>query len=226
MPPRQAGLVDVQFLSGERYAYGITPYRRLEAEIPAKPGLYSWHFRFPQRDPAPASAFLHQLFVSSTLQISANSNMRQTWEGKLHSTIEPFGELENESLRHFFFALAYPIYIGISRDLSRRLATHKKELNAWRVADEPNFQMMEPPAEFEDDSAEESRTFGRRLGAIFRESGFTDTDCLYVKYYSPAHCAAAANCRQSAQCLQDTMTELREAERTCNTLFHPALGRR
>lgn len=226
MPPRQARTVDVQFLSGERYAYGITPYRRLEAEIPARPGLYSWHFRFPQRDPAAASAFLHRLFVSSTIQISARSNLRQTWEGPLQSTIAPFENLENEALRHFFFALAYPIYIGISCDLSQRLATHKTELNAWRVADDANFQISDAATEFEDDSLDESRTFGRRLATIFRESGFTDTDCLYVKHYSPAHCIGATSCGSSAKCREDTMAELRQAERTCNTLFHPALGRR
>ena len=144
----------------------------------------------------------------------------------MRSTSAPFENLENEALHHFFFALAYPIYIGISRNLSSRLATHKKELNAWRIADEANFQMEDDAAKLEEDSLEESRTFGRRLAAVFRESGFTDTDCLYVKHYSPAHCIAATSCGNSAQCLQDTMTALRQAERTCNTLFHPALGQR
>jgi hypothetical protein len=225
MPPRRSAQVDVQFPGGERYAYGVVPFRRIELDVPAKPGLYSWHFRIPKTDPNAAATFLHRLFVTSTLEITAASNMRQSWSGALQSVISPLKSLENPSLRDFFFALAYPLYVGISLNIANRLATHKKELNTWRVADVPNFQLA-PDEPIDSDTAEESRTFGRRLGAIFRDAGFAGTDWLYVKYYTPAHCSLAENCGVSAACLQATMSELRDAEWICNTLFHPTLGRR
>lgn len=225
MPPRMTAQVDIQFLGGERYAYGIVPYRRLEMDLPAKPGLYSWHFRIPKKDPESASAFLHRLFVNSKIDVTATSNLRQSWSGGLQSDVEPFKDLGSTALADFFFALAYPVYIGISQDLSRRLVAHKKELNTWRVAEGWNFTNAEEQAIISD-TAEESRTFGRRLGAIFREAQFTGTDWLYVKHYTPTQCHLSNKCASSAVCLQSTMAELRKAEWTFNTLFHPALGRR
>lgn len=225
MPPQRPVQVEVQFPAGERYAYGVVPFRRIEIDVPSKPGLYSWHIRIPRTNAQEASAFLHKLFVNSTLEVTAYSNLRQTWQGPLKSTVEPFENLENVAFQDFFFALAYPLYIGISRNLSARLMTHKKELTRWRAQDAAtSSDLFGGP--FESDSPEESRTFGRRLGAIFRESGFSGTDWLYVKHYTPTHCSLAEKCRASAACLQDTMQQLGEAERTFNTLFHPALGRR
>lgn len=225
MPPRRSAQIDVQFPSGEKYTYGVVPFRRIELEIPRKPGLYSWHFRIPPTDPEAASAFLHRLFVNSSLEVQASSNLRQTWSGTLQSTATPFRGLDNEALRAFFFALSYPIYIGISRNLADRLATHKKELNTWRVEDAPNFPLLSDNS-VESDTAEESRTFGRRLGAIFRETGYAGTDWLYVKHYTPTSCTLAERCGSSAPCLLSTMAHLRDAEWTFNTLFHPTLGRR
>ena len=225
MPQGRSTQIDVRLPGGERYSYGIVPFRRIELDIPSKPGLYSLHFRIPKTDPEAASAFLHRLFVSSTLEIQASSNLRQTWTGTLQSTTTPFRDLENESLRDFFFALAYPLYVGISRNLANRLVTHKKELNTWRVVDTTNFPLSSDSS-VESDTAEESSTFGRRLGAIFRETGFTGTDWLYIKHYTPSACMLAERCGASVSCLQATMTRLRDAEWTFNTLFHPALGRR
>lgn len=225
MPPRRSAQIDLQFPGGEKYAYGVVPFRRIELDIPQRPGLYSWHFRIPLTAPEAASAFLHRLFVSSSLEIQASSNLRQTWSGTLQSTAEPFQGLDNEALRAFFFALAYPLYIGISQNLASRLATHKKELNIWRVENTPNFPLPSDNS-VDSDTAEESRTFGRRLGAIFRETRFTGTDWLYVKHYTPTNCTLAERCGSSAPCLQSTMAQLRNAEWTFNTLFHPALGRR
>jgi hypothetical protein len=225
MPPHRSAQIDVQFPGGEKYSYGVVPFRRIELDVPEKPGLYSWHFRIPPTDPEAASAFLHRLFVSSSIEIQASSNLRQTWSGTLQSTANPFRGLDNEALRAFFFALAYPLYVGISRNLAGRLASHKKELTTWRVQDTLNFPLpSDDPVE--SDTADESRTFGRRLGAIFRETGFTGTDWLYVKHYTPTSCMLAERCSSSTPCLQSTMAQLRDAEWTFNTLFHPALGRR
>jgi hypothetical protein len=143
MLPRSSAQVEVQFPAGERYAYGIVPYRQIDFGLPSRPGLYSWHFRIPKTDPQAAAAFLQRLFVSSTIDVTATSNMRQSWSGILQNKAEPFRDIDSPLLHEFFFALAYPLYVGISRDLASRLKTHKKELDTWRVAEARNFSLLD-----------------------------------------------------------------------------------
>jgi hypothetical protein len=217
---------EFRFSRGERYSFSVVPYERIESDIPERAGIYSWHFRLPPQPTEAVSVFLDKLYVSSSIKVDARSNMRQSWSGTIATTAKPFRSLHNKTLSDFFFALGYPLYIGISRNLKRRLETHKNQLEAHRrhaFRQEQSKTLSEDNPE--SDTAEESTFFGRRLGTIFNQSEFTETDCLFIKHYSPPQCAAASHCGSSEKCLMATMDELRKAEWTCNTLFHPALGR-
>lgn len=209
---------------GETYRHNATPYRELHANVPASPGLYSWHFRLPEEPDASVEGFLRELYLDRTLDVQARGNMRQSWRGPIQSE---HGELDlapTEALREFFFALAFPIYIGISRDLRGRLKTHMRELERYRVNGAETTAAE--AVTFETDTDAESRSFGQRLGGVFRRAGYTSTGQLFVKHYSPSRFADPLNVPAGAEAFAATMKELRAAETVLNTLFHPALGRR
>lgn len=198
---------------GERYSYTVIPYRALETEAPARPGLYSWHFRLPSGSAEKATPFLSSLFLTEELEVSVRANMRQRWSGALLSETNAFEQGHSAALAAAFFAVAYPLYIGISVDLRRRLKTHKEQLEIYKDKIPP-FPWSSPPS----DTDEESACFGSRVGEVFRGARYFETEWLYVKFVSTD--------LADGRGLEDVMSDLRVAETTCNTLFHPVFGRR
>ncbi|MEO7179159.1 MAG: hypothetical protein ABIW83_09970 [Allosphingosinicella sp.] len=206
---------DFDFGFGERYQHAVIPYSRIELDVPAGPGLYSWHLRLPRTRPERATAFLQALYHAASIHVQASANMRQKWTGRLASVADPFGGAVTPSLASAFFAIAYPLYVGISLGLRGRLSTHKRQLEVYK--DERPSERIET---VDADTEGESRCFGERLGAVFRESRFYETELLFVK------CVSWPAAGPSAEERAAVMTDLRAAEWTCNTLFHPVFGRR
>lgn len=196
-----------EFGFGERYHHHVVPYEDID-DVPAGPGLYSWHFRLPRNNPDKAAPFLTSLFQAAQLEISANANMRQEWKGHISTSVNPFGEELSPALAQAFFAIAYPLYIGISVNLRQRLRTHKHQLNQYM-----NAAYKPPEQSPQDDTEEESRCFGHRLGTVFSEAQFFQTELLFVK------CVTFDDGPSNVK-------DLRDAEWTCNTLFHPVFGKR
>lgn len=212
-----------EFPFGERYRYSVTPFREIQTSVPSIPGLYSWHFRLPQEPDPSVDRFLQELYLDRLIDIRATGNMRQVWRGPIRSERDALELVQSDALRECFFALAFPIYIGISRDLRGRLMTHTRELEKHRLSDMPTDNVE---SEFESDTDAESKSFGQRLGAVFRRAGYTNTRQLFVKHYAPALNSQVGNSLPTAEQLGATMKELGAAESVLNTLFHPALGRR
>lgn len=198
---------------GERYSYAVIPYRALETDAPSRPGLYSWHFRLPSGGAETAIPFLSSLFQDKELDVSVRANMRQRWNGKLLSDTDAFGQGQSTALAAAFFAVAYPLYIGISVDLRKRLKTHKEQLELYKDQI-PTFSWSSPPSDTDDESA----CFGSRVGEVFRRAHYFETEWLYVKYISTN--------LDDGRSREEVMSDLRAAETTCNTLFHPVFGRR
>jgi hypothetical protein len=198
---------------GEQYAHAVVPYRAIETEMPSIPGLYSWHFRLPRGRADAAMPFLASLFQTEELDVSVRANMRQRWSGVLRSETDAFGNPLSTALAAAFFAVAYPLYIGISVDLKKRLKTHKEQLELYKEQI-PTFPWSSSPS----DTDEESACFGSRLGEVFRRSRYFETEWLYVKYVSID--------LDDGRGREEVMSDLRAAETTCNTLFHPVFGRR
>jgi hypothetical protein len=206
---------DFDFGFGERYRHAVVPYSRIELDAPTGPGLYSWHLRLPRNKPERATAFLKAMFHAATIEVEASANMRQRWNGRISSTVDPFGDAITPSLASAFFAIAYPLYIGISVDLRGRLSTHKSQLEQYK-----ELRPRDGATDAEADSEQESRCFGERLGAVFRDAKFFETELLFVKCVSWPLAGTGTDERDAA------MADLRAAEWTCNTLFHPVFGRR
>lgn len=206
---------DFDFGFGERYRHAVIPYSRIELDAPTGPGLYSWHLRLPRTRPERATAFLKALFHAASIDVQASANMRQKWSGTISSIVDPFGDTITPGLASAFFAIAYPLYIGISVDLRGRLSTHKSQLEESKGV-RPSTVLDKA----DEDTEQESRCFGERLGAVFREASFYETELLFVK------CVTWPIEGNSLDALAATMADLRAAEWTCNTLFHPVFGRR
>lgn len=206
-----------QFPLGERYRHLVIPHSEIEGSAPNGPGLYSWHFRLPTVHTEKVAVFLSSLFHTARLSATVTANVRQRWTGELSTEANSFERGISPALPAAFFAIAYPIYIGISCDVRSRLTRHKDQLERYKTG---------PVATFDPDShddEQESRHFGQRLGHIFGSAGYYRTDHLFVK------CVPwGGNGSGSPQGdeLKQVMDELRAAEWTCNTLFHPVLGRR
>lgn len=208
------------FPYGEKYRHRVIPYSEIERAAPAGPGLYSWHFRLPRsdKDLKRVPAFLQTLFHSGTVKAELTGNLRQKYVGDLSLQTNAFGDGLSPALAPSFFAIAYPLYIGISRNLRGRLTCHKEQLELAKS--EP----QDPGLGDTTDDEAESRNFGQRLGGVFRKSEYLDTRCLFIK---------CVTYERDAQCPDDyevwldrIMGEIAMAERTCNTLFHPVFGRR
>lgn len=200
---------------GERYAHQVIPYTQIEQDAPAQSGLYSWHLRLPRQNPERAATFLNSLFHAAELNATITATMRQSWQGNLRSQSDPFQAGFSPALRDAFFAIAYPLYIGMGVHLRNRLITHKRQLEIYK--DQP---ITELPTTAEADSDEESRCFGERLGAVFRKARFYETELLFVK------CILWPSEDPGQSEKSQVRDELRSAEWVCNTLFHPVFGRR
>jgi len=204
-----------EFPYGERYEHLVIPFSRIERDAPVRPGLYSWHLRLPRVDPDRAASFLRRLFHASSFDVRLSGNMRQKWSGTVKSDSDAFRDGLSPALAPAFFAIAYPLYIGISVNLRGRLSVHKRQVDLYKESIAPLL-----PSNPEADSDEESDCFGARLGSVFRSEKFFETENLYVK------CVPWTSPNQDGDGGKPTMDQLRAAEWTCNTLFHPIFGRR
>lgn len=206
------------FPYGEGYRHLVIPHAKLEEATPAEPGLYSWHFRMPRDRPERVLPFLDQLFHTGSVWAEVTGNMRQVWAGEIRTGTSAFGDGISPLLAPIFFAIAYPLYIGISQDLRARLSRHKEQLEMYKTEDP-----SEDSERGEDDEVE-SRFFGQRLGAVFKRAGYFDTSQLFVKCVPFEQPHGAAESREAW--IDRIMPDVRAAESACNTLFHPVFGRR
>jgi hypothetical protein len=206
--------------------YLISTYAKLH-EAPAVPGLYIWTVR-----PRSATDVVEasKIYAHATLSAEVRGNIRMSYSGVLNKDIRDVKFMEsselNELMSDIFFAVGYPIYIGISVNLKNRLETHKRQfeqsmLNRTqsRKSDAKSMGNRECPS----DTDEESTYFGGRLAASWPS---LSKDCLYVKCIVPLECreCSAATCERT--CLPNVISRLRVAEHEANSLFNPVFGRR
>ncbi len=206
------------FPYGENYRHLVIPHAKIEEAAPSEPGLYSWHFRLPRDRPERVLPFLDQLFHTGSVWAEVTGNMRQVWAGEIRTGASAFSDGISPLLAPIFFAVAYPLYIGISKDLRTRLSRHKEQLEMYKTEDP-----RENTERGEDDEVE-SRFFGQRLGAVFKKAGYFDTSQLFVKCVPFEQPPGATEARETW--IARIMPDVRAAESACNTLFHPVFGRR
>jgi len=220
--------ISVQWPHGQGMSsYLISPYAKLH-EAPTTPGLYIWTVR-------PRSAVdvveASKIYAHATLSAEVRGNIRMRYKGFLAKDIPDIEFTEsselNELMSDVFFAVGYPIYIGISGNLKSRLETHKRQfekammdISRSRKKDVINQEAQH----FSSDSDDESVYFGGRLADSWPP--LLSKDCLYIKYIIPVECKGCSSKNCSRTCLQNVIIRLREAEGVANSLFNPVFGRR
>ncbi len=204
-------------------SYAISPYTQIH-EVPAKPGVYIWLLK-----PKSQKEFnlATELFEHATLAAEVRGNIRLSYRGDLKKEIRNpdfFGEADGEALfADLFFAIGYPLYIGISQNLKIRLATHKSQFELALKEKVKSHLSGKIPSEFENDSDDESSYFGGRLADAWNS---LSTDSLYVKYVLPRRCRACTQEMCDMSCGADVTNQLRKIEYAANSLFNPVFGRR
>ncbi len=195
--------------------------------MPTSPGLYIWLVRPASDDELIATI---KLFEHATLHASIRGNIRLGYKGVLTKDTKQLSEnitsTNRELISDVFFAAGYPLYIGISGNLSERMNKHKKQFedslrDKRRAAD--RVEQLEKNKNYVSDSDDESQYFGARLGSAW--SGLS-TDRLYVKYVIPRLCVSCKHDICKKTCATDAIHELRYLEFVGNTLFNPIFGRR
>ena len=174
--------------------------------LPTSAGWYGWVYVAGSTSPNELS-ILRQIRPEATVDHYFHMSLRGTLTPEEISTdIGPLSEQAINDFRSLHFAFAPCIYIGISRNLKRRLKSHRKHI-------QQEYSLLHThtesdPAAPELDTERESEFFGRRVASLLRRVR-ANPDNLYVKY---------------ALCADETV--LKPLETAMNITFAPTLGRR
>jgi hypothetical protein len=219
--------IDVRWPHGHGFSqYHIATYSQLH-EVPPSPGLYIWSVR-PRNATEVKGA--SKLYEHASISAKVRGNIRLSYSGMLSKDLSDVGSDDDfdtsDLVPDVYFAVAYPVYIGISRNLRTRLETHKRQF------DESLLRMTGTRREFpqddaglgeEFDSDAESSYFGSRIASAWPN---ISKDCLYVKYIIPKECRGCDPLVCGQLCFPLVMEKLRKAEHIANSLFNPVFGRR
>lgn len=207
-------LHEYNFLSGEKYAIKTIPFNRIREAASDVPGIYSWYIRPKPGREDEVREIMMQVLQQTNLKATLEGNIRLKYEGTLTKKNQDIAPSNLELFRNMFLLVPYPLYIGISLNLSNRLNCHISELEK-RISTSEEEALNEEP--FEDHQLE-SENFGIRLSQIFSRAGVTALDCLFVRLHEMPMTEKFDKDKIRSQLL--------EVEHLANSLFNPVFGRR
>jgi hypothetical protein len=153
-------------------------------------GIYSWHLK-PKRLDENKILKLFEAFNKFEMKLTGSAIFNQTskfgdkFEGKLNrnngivDVSENIKSLNIDFLITFLKENSFPLYIGRSKNIKKRLTQH---YNIYRNAMTTNF-LATMIQEFDNDTDEESGYFGMRLANLNQDRWFLENE-LFIKYYS------------------------------------------
>ena len=163
---------EYNFLAGELYNIKVIPFDKITSEVSEYPGLYSWYIRpKPNRENEIIPLF-SALASQNKLDVNAKGKLRLEYYGTLQKKIKEHATLDPEFARNLFITVPFPLYIGISKNLRKRLKTHCDKLQEHSLTASENFPTS---SEFiseliEWDSDEESTYFAARITSLFEHA--------------------------------------------------------
>lgn len=212
--------ISVNLELARTFEYQICAFENIEDSIQQRPGIYSWMYYFGNSNDQERH-FILDIHSERSLEVKVKSNIRFHYEGIINKKTneKSFDSTFWENLRRFQGLMEYPLYVGISSDLRKRLTTHKKYfLSNITERIESNFQetvgTYNPSENF--DSEEESKCFGQRLSNFFLKKGLFTYENLYIKYHT----------FHNSKDLDTTRAQLREIETLINSNYNPIFGER
>jgi len=130
-------------------------------------GIYSWFLSYDYKSERDE---YHKIFRSSQLESEVKGVFKDVYSGKIQQKEYDFEKEMSFSKFLNVASLAFcpPLYIGISKNLSDRLETHRNKLNSL-INNESSRNLID---DAKPDTDEESENFAIRLSRVINE---TDT---------------------------------------------------
>ena len=205
-----ASNIKYDFGYGVNFRYQVFSASDIDTEAQDRPGWYGWYIR-PSKTLDRSLDFSRyaEIFCSKALEVTASAPLKELYRGKVKRELDTstLCSSTNSYMDEVSSVFCPPIYIGISKRIKQRLTNHVRALNDVLYGSSESTQIDQSTG---DDSEEESRFFGQRIGNLLQANGFKSSDVLYVKVvyqdkYDPS--------------------ELRAAEYFVNRTFLPLCGR-
>jgi len=179
--------------------------------LPESPGLYSWHINFSN-----INQFQYfQLFKQKKINIDIQGNLKEAYRGEVkgHFNDQDFDSinLDHDLCEFASYVFCPPLYIGISKNLKKRLRTHFSELEKIYNG-EMQLPSISKVGQTEFDTIVESSHFAQRLGFTIRTLGNIKLDDIFVKTIELDQ--------------KFSWIELQKVEKYLNRTFIPIYGRK
>lgn len=178
--------------------------------IPAVPGIYSWHLWIDNVNGDKYS----QVFKQKRVKVNIKSNLSENYEGDLpHVDMDSSifdSSLDINLCNIASIAMCPPLYIGISKDLKDRLSQHVDEFNKIVKGTIPTPVPTLSSTQF--DTIYESQHFAQRMGFVVSKlSNLNSTNLLIKTIEMP---------------MGYSRLELFKVEKFLNRTYFPIYGRR
>jgi len=209
--------IKLNFYYGEPpVSFSFVQYEKIEELVPKLPGIYVWRLRALPENESDLAEILLNLHNTKKIQAQVKGHLKYHYKGTLKRELEINTDFNNSSFFRSAIHLAnHPIYIGISKNLNKRLVTHKGQFENF-LDDENNVSV--PDGEIRADTYEESANFGKRLGSFWVNNGRKPQTMLYVNYLVHPNAGDLD--------FSEISSEIRDVEYFLNRTLTPIFGRR
>lgn len=186
-------------------------YRITEVpHIPRVPGIYSWHLWIDNVNNNKYS----QIFKQKRVNVTIKSNLNDEFDGEIvHSGAESdiFDPAIDIDLCNWAsIAMCPPLYIGISKNLGKRLKDHVDELNDIVAGTIPTPVNTLLASQF--DTIYESQHFAQRMGFVVSKLSNLNARNLLIKTIEMP--------------LGYSWSDLQKVEKFLNRTYFPIYGRK
>lgn len=179
--------------------------------IPSVPGIYSWHIGFEKK----GYNDYFKAFKQKRLDVNLKGSLKEQYSGKIwnsyHSKDFSSTTFDFDLCEYASSVFCPPVYIGISKDLKARLATHIRELEKIYTG---KVKLSKPKkvGQTDFDTIIESSHFAQRIGFTLAELKSISIDSLFIKTVELDKTYA--------------WSDLQKVEKYVNRTFIPIYGRK
>jgi hypothetical protein len=179
--------------------------------IPEMPGIYAWYLSADQNN------FLdyYKVYKQKKVEVNIQGNLSELYVGDVKNTYYE-KDFKDNGVDHDLCSMASlafspPLYIGISKNLQKRLKDHSSELKKIFFGQIP-LNTPPPVGKTDFDTIVESRHFAQRIGHTIKSFSNININSLLIKTIE----------------MDSTYlwTDLQKVERYLNRTYIPIYGRK
>lgn len=149
-------------------------------KIPSKPGIYGWFISVNQHN----FDDYFKVFKQKRIKINIKGNLNEEYDGNVKNIFSS-KNFASPTIDHALCELSSyifcpPIYIGISKDLNKRLTEHTGELNKIITGKiKPSSPLKLGQTDF--DTMYESKHFAQRVGFVLHSLNIFNINPIFIK---------------------------------------------